>query len=157
MKSLILTVALIVICSSKRIVWYHQSAVASNDSMLASPVSNLVTKIPLSPSSTTSSGFGDPLLNNPLSSLLTKSLNSQTSSSLSGWSNTGVQTRLTGVSCSNGAVYSVGTATYGGPTRLTCNNNGQITSDVCTSLQQCATLMCSRYVRCPGRLGMNPA
>jgi hypothetical protein len=73
----------------------------------------------------------------------------------------GRSTSLSGVTCSNGQVnpLSVGSAYYAGPTRMSCNNQfgAPIYHDVCTSLQQCASLMCQRYVRCTGRLSMSAA
>jgi hypothetical protein len=89
----------------------------------------------------------------------------------SGWPNTGgsirpgsgiyrPSTSLSGITCSSGHVNpsSLGRAFYSGPTRMTCISvGGRSFSDVCTSLQQCANLMCSKYVRCPGRTSMSSA
>lgn len=71
-----------------------------------------------------------------------------------GGSTLGGSTSMNGVSCMNGVPRSLGQAYYAGPTRMSCSVGY---SDICTSLQQCAGLMCSKYIRCPGSISYTRA
>ena len=72
---------------------------------------------------------------------------------------TGRTTSMNGVTCSGNNPLSLGTAFYAGPTRMSCKNfNGAlIYTDICLNLHQCASLMCSKYIRCPGALSYTAA
>lgn len=112
-----------------------------------------------SSSASSTGSIGSSTISNPWSGSSSFVGGSNLGSSTSSFGST-IRTSLTGITCSNGVVNpnSVGAATYGGPTRLTCTlPTGQPFSDVCTSLPQCANLMCARYVKCPGRLSMSAA
>lgn len=64
------------------------------------------------------------------------------------WSNVGGGLiSLSGLRCSGGMALPGGNQMGGRPIRLTCD--AYRSSDICTTPQQCANLMCSRYIRCP--------
>jgi len=156
-----------------------------SDPFFNNPLNNVLTRIPIGGNTGgpyySNNGGVNPQsqaeLNRRLSSLFGSGASSTGSSTISNpWSGSSsiysgnnlggstsslggaTRTSLSGITCSNGQVNpsSVGAATYGGPTKLTCTlPNGQFYSDVCTSLQQCAGLMCAKYVKCPGRLSMS--
>lgn len=157
MRSFIFLSLLVVAVFSRRLNPSHQSIVpgpTTPNPLQNNQLNNLLTKLPGLTGSNISSNSA---VDNQLSSLLTRIPLGGTSSSSFGASTGGSPIRLTGVTCSNGAVQNMGSASIGGPTRLSCTINGQTTSDICTSLQQCANLMCARYIKCPGKLSMAAA
>lgn len=156
MKSFIFVSLLIVGLFARRVNFAHESIVTGPSTSVPSPdaqLNNLITRLPGLTGQTNLGSTNNPAVDNQLSSLLTRiPLGGSTQSSFGGST-----IRLTGVTCSNGAVRDMSSASIGGPTRLSCTINGQTTSDICTSVQQCANLMCARYINCPGRLSMSAA